>query len=150
MGANTSYKISIGGVPENLQTHDDSHRKIIMHKVLLQKKTSKQAANIMNSNSDSPIYIIGRELRDGTIKVHSINIFEGHYLKYEINIKYDRNGKVLMYNGTEGHTHSHTWTHIGDGNMRRKELGSHESLPDGIGILLKEIVKFNSQGKKRK
>lgn len=146
MGANRSYNISIGGVPENLCTHDDSRREIMKHKVLLQKKNAKQAANIMNSNSDSPIYIIGRELQDGTIKVHSINIFEGHYLKYEINLKYDRNGNVLPYNGAEEHTHCHTWTHIGNGDMRRSQLGSHEPLPNGVSNLINEIVRFNRQG----
>lgn len=146
MGANRSYRISIGGVPENLRTHDESHREILKHKVLLQKKNSRQAANIMNSHSDSPIYIIGRELQDGTIKIHSINIFEGHHLKYEINLKYDRNGNILAYNGTEDHTHCHTWTNIGGGDMRRSQLGSHEPLPSGVSNLLNEIVRFNRQG----
>lgn len=150
MGANSSYNIAIGGVTENLRTHDDSHRKILNHKVLLQKKNSKQAANIVNSNSESPIYIIGRELQDGTIKIHSVNVFEGHCLKYEINIKYDRNGKILAYDGTEGHTHCHTWSDIGDGNMRRNKLGSREPVPKGFVSLLEEIVKFNSQRKTRK
>lgn len=150
MGANRSYDIAIGGVPENKRSHIDSARRIDGHKVVLQKADLSQSKNIMNSNSDSPIYLIGHERKDGTIEIHSINIFEGHHLKTEINLKYDTKGNLLSYNGKEAHTHSHTWTKAENGDMHRTHTCSHESIPKGYESLLKDIVHFNKQGVKRK
>lgn len=150
MGANRSYNIAIGGVPENKRSHIDSERRIGGHKVVLQKTDNSQAKNIMNSNSDSPIYLIGHERKDGTIEIHSINVFEGHRLKTEINLKYDKNGNLLSFNGKDSHTHSHTWEMSTDGIMHRKNLGTHEDIPSGYNSLLADIVKFNKQGVKKK
>lgn len=150
MGANRSYNIAIGGVPENKRSHIDSERRIGGHKVVLQKTDNSQAKNIMNSNSDSPIYLIGHERKDGTIEIHSINVFEGHRLKTEINLKYDKNGNLLSFNGKDSHTHSHTWEMSTDGIMRRKNIGTHEDIPSGYNSLLADIVKFNKQGVKKK
>lgn len=150
MGANRSYSIAIGGVPENMRSHIDSERKIDGHKVVLQKADTSQAKNIMNSNSDSPVYLIGHEIHGGAIRIHSINIFEGHKLKTEINLKYDKNGNLLSFNGEESHSHSHSWVMASDGNMHRKYPGTHESIPQGYSKLLTDIVSFNKQGLKKK
>lgn len=150
MGANKSYDIAIGGVPENRMTHTYTGRKIDGHKVVLQTADISQSKNIMNSNSDSPVYLIGHTKNGGAIEIHSINIFEGHYLKTEINLKYDGNGNLLSFNGREANTHSHSWERGADGNMHRKNPHTHESIPHGYEKLLRDIVSFNKQGVKHK
>lgn len=150
MGANRSYNIAIGGVPENMRSHTDTGRRIDGHKVVLQTADMTQSKNIMNSNSDSPVYLIGHTKNDGTIEIHSINIFEGHYLKTEINLKYDGNGNILAFNGKEANTHSYSWERGADGIMHRKFPHTHESIPQGCKTLLRDIVSFNKQGVKRK
>lgn len=145
MGANRSYNIAIGGVPDNSRSHIDTGRKICGHKVVLQKSDPFQSKNIMNSNSESPIYIIGHERKDGSIEIHSINIFEGHYLKIEINLKYDINGNLLLFNGKESNTHSHTWIRAENGDMHRQSFQTHEAIPYGYSGLLDEIVNFNKK-----
>ncbi len=149
MGANRSYDIAIGGVPENQRSHIDTGRRIDGHKVVLQKSDPSQSKNIMNSNSDSPVYIIGHEQKDGTIKIHSINIFDGHHLKLEINLKYDNKGNLLSFNGKEAQSHCHTWGKSESGDMHRLNLHTHEEIPHGYESLLKDIVNFNKQGIKK-
>lgn len=150
MGTNQSYDRSIGGVPENNRSHLETGYRINGHKVLLQKSDPSQSKNIMNSNSDSPIYLIGHERKDGSIAIHSINIFEGHYLKTEINLKYDSNGNLLPFNGKEAGTHSHAWVLGNDGNMHRANPKTHEPVPTGYSNLLRDIVRFNNQRKLKK
>lgn len=45
----------------------------VANKDVQQQGDNTQAKNIMNSNSDSPIYLIGHTKNGGTIEIHSIN-----------------------------------------------------------------------------
>ncbi len=145
MGENRSYDMNIGGVPDNKRSHIETGHTIMGHKVLLQKNMITQAKNIMNSNSNSPIYLIGRELKNGRIQIHSINIFEGHKLKTEVNLKYDLDGRLLPYNGKESHTHSHSWEMKDNGDMGRKYAGRHEAIPANLNQLIDKIIDFNNK-----
>lgn len=149
MGANHSYDKAIGGVPANARTHTDTGYRVANHKVVLQTKNNSQAVNIMNSNSKSPIYLIGRRRNDGSIEIHSVNVFEGHKLSMEINLKYTSSGRLKSYSGKEADTHCHYWEQHSDGNMHRKSTQhAHEPVPAKYAALLKHIVKFNSENKK--
>ena len=146
MGANRSYDPSFGGVRKKDRTHEESNHTILGHKVLLQKKDNEQAKNVLNSNSDSPIYIIGRRNNDGTIEIHSVNVFDGHHLCFEINLKYDSSGKLKAYNGTEACSHGHSWRYdSGDGNVYINGNMKHEPIPSKYAQLLTEIVNFNNK-----
>jgi len=149
MGANGSYSKAIGGVPENKRTHTDSGYKIAGHKVVLQTSDNQQAKNIMNSNSANPIYIIGHRKNDGSIEIHSVNIFDGHHINVEINMKYDSSGRIRPYNGKESGTHCHRWEIKPNGDMGRVLTGSgHDKVPAKYNRLLNQIVQFNNKNKK--
>ncbi len=148
MGSNGTYSSLIGGVPENSRSHIDTGMRIEGHKVLLQKAKLGQSKNILNSNSESPIYIIGHRLENGVVQVHSINIFDGHNLSLEINLKYDSKGNAIAYNGTENGCHSHQWEVGENGSLRRKkDAPKHGPIPEKYMGLIAKVVEFNKKGK---
>lgn len=149
LGGNGSYNKAIGGIPINNRTHTDTGLKIDGHKVVISNTSDIQAKNILNSNSDSPIYVIGHVNRNHEIVIHSVNVFEGHHIKMEINIKYDANGRILAYNGKEKNSHCHYWQQDANGNMSRKLTGNaHERIPKEYAALLQSIDRFNRQNHK--
>lgn len=147
MGANGSYDKKTGGVPAGRRTHIETGHKILGHKVLLQEGVSDQTKNIMNSNSESPIYLMAKKNPDGSLTVLNINDFSGHKIGLEINLKYDQNGNVKPFNGKEANSHSHEWHQVDNGDMHRKptEGNSHLPIPDRYSELISEIQKFNKQ-----
>lgn len=148
MGSNGSYCKSIGGVPQNNRSHTDTGMRIQGHKVLLQTGGRGQAKNILYSNSESPIYIIGKQLQDGSVEVHSLNIFDGHKIGIEVNLKYDKKGNLKPYNGTDSGSHCHYWEEKSEGSMGRKFSGNnHEPIQQKYMSLINDIVSFNKQKK---
>ena len=149
MGANGSYDKTMDGVPENKRTHIETGYEIFGHKVLLQDGTEDQTANILNSNSKDPIYLIAKKNQDGSLTILNINDCSDHKIGFEVNLKFDVNGNVLPYNGKENHSHGHEWIQVENGDMHRKPTtgNSHLAIPSGYGALIKAIEKFN-KGKK--
>lgn len=149
MGGNGGYSKSIGGVPENARTHIDTGVRIGGHKVLLQKANDKQLKNILNSNSDSPIYLISKiDKRYGCVKIETIDIFDGHKLSVEINIKYDSQGNVIPYKkGTGGTSHAHLWQQGVNGGLVRKrdDKSNVFDIPTKYSGLIKQIENFNKE-----
>lgn len=147
MGANGSYSKLIGGVPENNRTHIDTKLRVQGHKVLLQKQNIKQSKNVMYSNSDSPIYLIAKRNADGTLTILSVNVFDGHRLSKEIDIKMDSNGHLIPYNGRENGTHCHSWVENKEGEMSRQTTNGnpHKKVQPEFNKLLDDIVKFNNK-----
>ena len=147
MGANGSYDKTLGGVPLGKRTHIETGHTILGHKVLLQDGTYDQTKNILNSNSESPIYLIAKQYEDGSLAVLNINQNKDHEIDIEINLKFDSNGKIRPYNGKESSSHAHQWEEGKDGIMHRKPTtgNSHLPIPKGYGNLLKAIEKFNKQ-----
>lgn len=144
MGANHSYDKAIGGVPENARTHTDTGYRISGHKVVVQTSNVKQSANILNSNSRNPIYMIGNVSKsDSSIRIQKVNIFSGHHLSLEVNIKYDQHGHIKAFTGKEGGTHCHTWTVDKQGSMYR--VDGHKKLSSKYNALLNQIVEFNNK-----
>lgn len=144
MGANHSYDKAIGGVPENARTHTDTGRRVGQHKVVVQTKQVQQSANILNSNSRNPIYLIGKVSKtDSSIKIQKINIFSGHHLSLEVNIKYDQHGNIKSFTGGDSGTHCHEWKVDKQGGMYRVE--GHKKLSSKYNTLLKQIVEFNNK-----
>ena len=149
MGANGSYDSIIGGVTEKNRSHIDTGMRVGGHKVLLQKNSFRQSSNVLWSNSDSPIYLSAKKNPDGTISILNFNIFEGHKIKLEVNLKFNPQGKLLGYNEKkpDAGSHAHEWHLNSNGKMVRKPSSSggnlHLQIPASYLKLINEIVKFN-------
>lgn len=154
MGANGSYDKKLGGVPKDKRTHLDTGYRIQGHKVLLQLDTYSQTSNILNSNSDSPVYLIAKMYEDGSIAVLNVNVNKDHQIQMDINIKFDKHGNIIPYNGKEAATHAHHWIKLPNGNMSRKPVpqgeNPHIPVPQEYSSLLSDIKKFNLQKHKLK
>ena len=151
MGGNGSYSKAYRGVPNVKRTHIDTNMRIDGHKVLLQKGNARQSKNIMNSNSENPIYIIARDNGDGTVVVHSVNVFKDHKISLEINFKYDANGNMIPYSAnSEKGSHAHHWYVNDSGEYHRKQHDTNNvfNIPSECKELVKHIDEFNK--KKRK
>ena len=129
MGANGSYDKSLGGVPQGKRTHFETGHTIMGHKVLLQEGNRPQTKNIMNSNSESPTYLMAKLNEDGSLTVLNINQNKDHKINIEINLKFDSHGNVRPYNGKESNSHAHEWYEGKDGNMHRKPMQGNNHLP---------------------
>ena len=148
MGGNGSYSKSYRGVPDASRTHVDTHMRIDGHKILLQSGNVGQSKNIMNSNSESPIYIIAYAKKNGEIKIHSINVFEDYGISLEINLKYDDRGEIIPYSAnSEKGSHSHRWFVNEEGEFARKQHDDSNAfdIPPAYNDLIKHIVEFNKQ-----
>lgn len=146
MGGNGSYSKAYRGVPLASRTHIDTNMRICGHKVLVQRKSAKQSKNIMNSNSENAIYIMARVKDDGTLVVHSVNVYEGHDIKIEINFKFDRHGNIIPYskNSPNG-SHSHRWYVNDAGESVRMQHDSTNvyDIPNEYDELVRHINEFN-------
>lgn len=149
MGGNGSYLRRNGGVMRERRTHLDTHKHIDGHKILLQSASTKQSKNIMYSNSDSPIYLISKLKQNGEISIQKLNVFEGHKLKMEINLKFDSNGNIKGYNASnhDAGSHAHIWEETKSGRMDRKHGADgkeiHMAIPAEYSSLIDKIVQFN-------
>lgn len=106
--------------------------------------------NILNSNSRNAVYIIARKKSDGTIEAHSVNVFKGHNLSYEINIEFDSKGNVIPFNNGKG-SHAHIWKEDpADGKLKRKSHDKRNSfaIDSKYNSMLSKIEAFNRQKKK--
>ena len=153
MGGNGSYSKEFRGVPLASRTHIDTNMRIDGHKVLLQKTDVEQSKNIMNSNSESPIYIIARVKADGTLVVHSLNEFRNHEICLEINFKYDAEGNMIPYskNSAEG-SHAHRWSVNDRGENARLQHDKSNvfDIPVEYNALIDKIDEFNKAKRKWK
>ena len=149
MGGNGSYSKSHGAVPRSKRTHTDTSLKIGGHKVLLQSAVKEQTKNVLNSNSANPIYLIAKKNPDGTLTVHDINVFKGHRLSVEINLKFDSHGKLLPYNSKKPSigSHMHKWKVNEKGDVVRADKKAHDRIPVKYERLIKKIMKFNNKHK---
>ena len=148
MGGNGSYSKGYRGVPDAKRTHIDTNMRIDGHKILLQKGDVEQSKNIMNANSEKPIYIIARVKGDGTVVVHSVNVFKDHKISVEINFKYDAGGNMIPYskNSSKG-SHAHLWYENDRGEYKRKQhdINNVFNIPPEYNELVKHIDDFNKK-----
>ena len=148
MGGNGSYSKSYRGVPDASRTHVDTHMRIDGHKVLLQSGNAGQSKNIMNSNSENPIYIIARVNDYGAVVVHSVNVFKDHKISLEIDFKYDTNGNMIPYSAnSEKGSHAHHWYVNDSGEYHRNQHDKNNviDIPSKYKELVKHINEFNKR-----
>lgn len=149
MGANGSYDRKLFCVPGDKRTHDDTGYRIDGHKVLDSDKVPEQSKNVLNSNSECPIYLIAKREEGGVLSVQKLNVFEGHSLKWEIDLKFDSQGNLVPFNGKESRSHMHEWVEVSPGIVGRKVFGegqnSHLPIPPEYDALIGKIVRFNKQ-----
>lgn len=150
MGGNSSYSKGWGGVPNARRTHEETGYRIYGHKVVVFKQDDERMKNILNSNSANTTYIIAKKSSDGTIEVHSINVFKGYNLSYEINLAFDNNGNIIPFNNSKG-SHAHKWEKdSNDGKLKRKSHDKKNCFPidSKYNDLIKKIVEFNKKNKR--
>lgn len=150
MGGNSSYSPEWGCVPIANRTHTDSNYRIEGHKIVFCRDNNEQMKNILNSNSKDAIYIIANKLSDGAIEIHSVNVFKGHDLTYEINLQFDSNGDLIPYNKGKG-SHAHIWhKDYVDGKLKRTSHDKKNTfmIDSKYNSLILKIEKFNKQKKK--
>lgn len=148
MGGNGSYSKALRGVPSVKRTHTDTNTRVDGHKVLLFRDNTEHSKNILNSNSESPIYLIAK-VKDGTIQIQSINVFKNHEICLEINLEYDEKGNLIPFSEKDKRgSHSHLWTKDEMGIFKRKEHDkkNHLSIPSEYNGLIKSIVTYNKKG----
>ena len=147
MGGNNSYNKTLDRVKGNLRTHREFHYRIEGHKILLQNKNPKQIKMPMNSNSESPIYLIGRKRKDGSIEIASIGIYKNHKCIGQIDLKFDSKGNLIPYsNNGEASSHYHKFSENESSNkVGRRSRDKHNHLPieSKYDLLLKKIEEFN-------
>lgn len=151
MGGNSSYSKALGGVPMERRTHIDSGYKIANHKVVFLSADAGRKKNILNSNSSNAIYLIAHKDKEGVLKIHSVNIFDGHDLKCEINLEFDGKGKSIPFNKTDKSTHCHYWhKDPSDGLLKRKKHDKSNLFPvdSKYQTLIGKIEKFNQENRK--
>lgn len=149
MGGNGAYIVSYNGVPMRNRTHIDTDYRIGGHKVLVQSGNPQQNKTPMNSNSSNPIYLCGKTDKHGKITITTIGIYDKHRLVMTIDIKYNKDGKVIPYsNGGKGTTHAHKWfTDDSLGEVGRKPHDPKNILPYShkYDELLEKISRFNNK-----
>lgn len=151
MGGNCSYSEDWGGVPKANRTHTDSGYRIDRHKVVFLTKNAAQKKNILNSNSPNVTYLIASKDKNGNIKVHSVNIYDGHNLKCEINLEFDSKGNFIPYNKSDKGSHCHYWSKDSkDGMLKRKKHDKSNifAIDSKYSSLIKKIEKFNKENNK--
>ena len=86
---------------------------------------------------------------DGTIQVHSVNIFKGHDLSYEINLEFDSKGNILPFNNGKRQSCTHLAKDTKDGKLKRKSHDKKNSFPidSKFNSLILKIESFNKKKK---
>jgi hypothetical protein len=150
MGGNGSYSKEIGGVPDMARTHVETNFRVGGHKVLLQDKNKMQAQMPMNSNSESPIYLIATINKKGELEIKSFGIYDKHVISKSVDLVFDSKGNLVPYNGTGKATHSHDWVEISPGIYGRKphDKQNFHPIDSAYNSLLDSIVNFNKSKKK--
>lgn len=153
MGGNGSYSKKYRGVPKIQRTHIDTNMRIDGHKVLLQARNTYQNKNILNSNSDSPIYLIARTDSSGVIQIRTINVYSNHEISIEINLQFDTLGEYVAYDRSYiKSSHSHRWYKTDKGTFERMSHDRNNifEVPKEYMALIEKIVKFNKHKRRWK
>lgn len=157
MGGNGSYDKEYGGIPDNKRTHPEieGHR-ILGHKILVAKDNPTRGSAPMNCNSPNQIYMVGSVAdkrsneRAGEISISSVAFYDGHHIKYSIDVKYDNNGHINAYrvNSGEATTHAHDWHEVRPGTWGRISGAKDNHLPPDsrwTSDMINAIESFNSK-----
>ena len=147
MGGNSSCSKALRGVPDVKRTHTDTHTCVDGHKVLLQKNNYEQSKNVLNSNSESPIYLIAK-VKDGSIQIHSVNVFKNHEISLEINLEYNAAGDAIPFSpANKKGSHAHFWFQDDKGMFKRKQHDKNNrfDIPSEYHGLINEIVMYNKK-----
>lgn len=150
MGGNGSYSEEFDGVNSKDRTHFDTEYRVEGHKVVVLQDNPGHDKIILNSNSDSPIYLFASvDGNSNVLTISGIGIYEKHKLVESIDLKFDANGDYLPYNEAENGSHSHKWGEVAPGIIGRKSHDKNNHLPirPDCQQLIEKIVKFNKSGK---
>lgn len=150
MGGNGSYSKQLGGVPRASRTHIDTEFRIDGHKVVVLGKNPTHNKFIMNSNSESPIYLFASvDETTHKVTVSGIGIYDKHILTKSIDLKFDNKGHVLPYSDSEKGSHSHLWYEKSPGVFGRKshDKSNYYPVDKQYHSLIQKVEEFNNKGK---
>ena len=150
MRGNGSYSKEFGGVETKDRTHFDTEYRIDGHKIVVLQDNPSHDKIIMNSNSESPIYLFASaDKRTGKLTVSGLGIYKKHLLKESIDLKFDSQGNLKLFNSGEGGSHAHKWGEVAPGMIGRKSYDKKNHLPieKKYQKLIDKIVEFNKKGK---
>lgn len=157
MGGNGSYDEDYGGVlPENRTHTEIEGYRILGHKVLISIDNPTRGSAPMNSNSPDQVYVIGTVgdkrsgKNEGLVSVSSVAFYEGHHIKYSVDVKYDGQGHIKAYSANSGEsaTHAHEWHEIKPGVWGRVSHSKNNHHPPDARWtrkLVEAIESFNSK-----
>ena len=152
MGGNCSYNKTLDRIPGRKRTHQEYHDRIGGHKILLQNKNQGQSKVPMNSNSESPLYLIGKRRKDGSVEVVSIGIYEKHKCVGQIDLEFDKNGNLIPYtDNSKGTSHYHNFnidTESGKSGRKRHDKSNIHPIGAKYDELIQQIVDYNKSHKK--
>ncbi len=152
MGANFSYNKTLDRVRGKSRTHQEFHQRIDGHKILLQNKNKKQVKLPVNSNSESPTYLLGRINKKGTVEIVSIGVYEKHKCTGQIDLKYDKDGSFIPYSKSDKNSsHFHNFPNgMSSGGVGRKshDKSNIHPIDSKYNSLIQKIVEFNKKGYK--
>lgn len=152
MGGNSSYNKTLDRVRGKSRTHQEFHHRIEGHKILLQNKNKKQVKLPVNSNSDSPIYLLGRYNKKGEVEVVSVGIYENHKCIGQIDLKFDKDGNFIPYSkDNKNSSHFHTFPggmSPGDVGRKSHDKSNIHPIDSKYDSLIQKIVEFNKKGYK--
>ncbi len=150
MGGNTSYNKNLDRVRGKRRTHQEFHHRIDGHKILLQNKNKRQVKLPVNSNSDSPTYLLGRINKKGEVEVVSIGVYEKHKCIGQIDLKFDKDGNFIPYSTTNTNSsHFHTFPggmSPGDVGRKSHDKSNIHPIEGKYSSLIQKIVEFNKKG----
>lgn len=148
MSGNGTFDKVLGGIPESKYTHTDTTYRVEGHKVIVQTERPTQVKLPMNSNSKSPVYLVGRLIDKNEVVIAKVAIYEDHKIAKVIDLEYDKDGNIVPYSKGKG-THMHNWNENNEGEMGRKQHDWHNIFPvEGeYQSLIQDIVNFNNKKK---
>ena len=150
MGGNGSYSKQLGGVPQKSRTHTDTEFRIDGHKVIVLTGNPSHDKIIMNSNSESPIYLFASvDKNTHRLTISGIGIYDKHILSKSIDLKFDSEGNIKPYSESENGSHAHLWYEKSPGVYGRKSHDKSNYFPIGreYRSLINKIEEFNKKGK---
>ena len=153
MGGNSSYDPNIDGVPEDKRTHLEYPMRIDGHKILVLTSNVKHKAIPMNSNSEHPIYLIGKVDRQGNVVIEVLAEYTNHRIRTEVDIEVDVDGNLMPFNPNGGRgTHMHLWKEKEGWVMSRESHDKNNAfeVDSKYNDLIIKVIQFNNEKHKWK
>lgn len=149
MGGNGSYNRMLDRIKGQSRSFHEYHDRISGHKILLFNANNNHAKLPMNSNSSSPIYLIGQKKpgSEDKVIVTTIGIYKKHKCVEQIDLKFDKAGNFIPFSkDNPASSHSHYFVeNPSTGKIGRKSHDKTNTYPIQCkyNTLIQKIVEYN-------